>query len=276
MKNAVLGGGGFVGRHLREELAKRGVEVLSYDKKPSPGCEELDLHDITSSHLVGCNRVWHVAGMLGTLETFRDVEGAIQANIVDTYRALEAAKSVGAEFIYVTLSHRWLNPYMITKNAGNDICRMYREVRGMPVWVIPTYNLFGAYQKLRPVRKLVPTFMNQLIRGEEVEIYGDGLQTVDLIWAPDFIREMLAVVDNLPPCNHPIGTAVGITVVDVARLCADALGTSLQIKYLPPRLTEPPHMDGRSPMGFKFTSPTDLNTAMAQTARWYKDHLHEL
>lgn len=276
MKVAVLGGEGFIGKTLCEYLRNEGHGAISIDVRGTP-TETLDLSEIESGMLLdyGVDHVIDCAGKLGTLETFEEVEETIEANIINTNRAIQASIRAGVPFTFVTLSHTWLNPYMITKNCANELCKMYAAL-GHKIRSVATYNLFGPHQKLRPVRKLVPTVMAHILRDEPVEVFDDGEQIVDMIFAPDFAKELMALIVNEPPGYYHIGSGIGMTVNEVVSACEEALDKTAKIVYLPKRESEPHHFDGRSPTSWRYITPTPMDVAFDVTAAWYREHLEEL
>ena len=270
---AILGGEGFVGTHLREAAEEDDTMVTVFDasvSRESPDRIRLDVRDLTPDHLAGCSRVFHLAGLLGTAETFDNVEEAIRTNILGTLAVLNAAKARSIPVTYVTLGNRWLNPYTITKNAAADFCLMFREAYGLSVQVVVTYNLYGPHQKVQPVRKIVPSFLTRLIAGQPVEINGDGEQVVDMVYARDFAREILR--ERASGVVH-VGTGVPLTVNRVARLCADALGVGdYQVAHLAGRRGEPSRSVSLSPNGYRHITATPIEQGLAVTARWYREH----
>jgi nucleoside-diphosphate-sugar epimerase len=269
---AILGGEGFIGRHLREAAVERGLKVRVFDVNAcgeSPDSVRLDVRDLTPDHLAGCSRVYHLAGILGTAETFDNAEETIGTNILGTLAVLKAARASSTPVTYVTLGNHWLNPYSITKNAATDLCLMFREAYGLAVQVVVTYNLYGPYQKIHPVRKIVPSFLDRLIAEQAVEIHGDGEQVVDLIYARDFAREMLQ--ERASGVVH-IGTGVPLTVNEVARLCAEALGVGdYRVRHVGARRGEPSGSVSLSPHGYRHVTATPVREGLAVTAAWYRE-----
>lgn len=213
----------------------------------------------------------HLAGALGTAETFDSLEDTVRTSVLGTVAVLKAALAVSTPVTYVTLGNDWLNPYTITKNAAALLCDMFRSQYGLPTQVVVTYNLYGPYQKATPVRKIIPEIMNRLLTGEPVEVHGDGDQIVDLVYAPDFALELLG--DETTGTVH-IGTDVPHRVLDVVELCARALGNPrYEIRHVAVRRGEPPHSVSLAPHGYRHIQATPLDAGLAATASWYRDQL---
>jgi len=275
MKLAILGGNGFIGTHIAEAALARGDYVRLVDRDPAavvhPEVEyvQSDIRTIRRDDIAGFDRVYHVAGELGTAETFDNPENAVDVNIVGTLHVLETAAAVKVPVSYVTLGNDWLNPYSITKNAASAFCRMYNEESWLATQVVVTYNLYGPYQKVGPVRKIVPEFMKSLLSQGRVEVFGTGRQVVDMVYARDFAEELL---NRTNPGVLHIGTGVPHTVLEVAELCASVLGLSesYETMILARRRGEPEGSTSLSPHGYKTIEPTPIYEALSVTARYYE------
>lgn len=260
-KILIIGGEGFIGFHLKQRAAVMGMKVVSMDVAGNPDVKELE-------KFKEFERVYHLAGTLGTSETMDDPAGAVRNNIIYTLEVLEKCKASRTPLTYVTLGNNWINPYSITKNAAADFCRMYSANFGMNIQIAVTYNVFGSHQKTAPVRKIVPEFMSRLIRGQSVEIYGDGSQLVDMVYAPDLANGLLS---NHKPATTHFGSANARSVYDVAQDCAQALGINgFKIKNVPARNGETSH-GAISPYPMK--SVSFYPPALKATADWYKENI---
>jgi UDP-glucose 4-epimerase len=216
MKVVVTGGSGFIGSFIVEELASRGDEVVIVDIVPP----EFDLPegvtykygnvlypDTMADAYEGAEEVYDVAGVLGTSELLADTARAIETNIKGAFNCLELARQKGVKrFFYPTKPNDWLNTYSITKHAGEQLCHMYRDVYDMDVTVLRWFNAYGGRQHLYPIRKAVPLFIIQAIRGLNLEVYGDGEQTVEMV----YIEEMAKIV--VDATRNSLGKKAGKTI----------------------------------------------------------------
>lgn len=259
MKTVVTGGSGFIGSFIAEELLKRGDEVVVVDIVPP---EDFRLPDgvryVYGNTLYpetmieafrGAEEVYDVAGVLGTSELMSDNGRAIDTNIRGTFNCLELARQMGVKrFFYPTKPNDWLNTYSITKHAGEQLCHMFRDVFGMDVTVLRWFNAYGGRQHLYPIRKAVPLFVVQAILGRDLEVYGDGEQTVEMVYIEDMAK---IVVDAT---RNSVGKQAGKTVdlgsgqvMTVNELCEAIIrvakersyNTPSKIKHLPMRKGEP-------------------------------------
>lgn len=215
-------------------------------------------------HLKGVDRVIHSAGQLGTAETFTNPTRAVHENIVETLLVLEKCIEVGLPITYITLGNNWYNPYSITKNCAADFVRMYGQVHDLRTQVAVTYNVFGPYQKWKPVRKIVPEFMTRLLSGKPVELFFGGHTQVDMVYAPDVAR---AILENEDSGTHYYGSGVARSVKSVAEYCAHALKLRCSFIILGARQGETgPAAIASEPL----RNQTPYPEAMKITADWYR------
>lgn len=267
MRILVIGSEGFIGRHLMEQGCAIGHEMIGLDVAGAP-----DIRLNASS--VDCEllRVWAIkrvidcAGVLGTQETFEQPALAVGVNVLATLSLLKTCLTSLVPFTYLTLGNNWLNPYSITKNCAAEFVRMFNVVHGLPTQVAVCYNVFGPFQKWKPVRKIVPEFMTRLIDGKHIELFDCGEQLVDMVYAPDLAR---AVIGSVGVGVEYYGSGVPRRVKEVAADCAAALGKPLNFVNLGkrPGETGPAAI---APEGLPNQTPYE--DALNTTARWYQDN----
>jgi UDP-glucose 4-epimerase len=265
-KLLVLGGEGFIGRNFCEVARAKGHEVISSDIAGTPQLRKA-VEQLTAADLEPYDRIYDFSGSLGTAESFSTIGLFIENNILNSVHLFEICRRLNKSLVYLTLGNRWLNPYSITKNAAADFCRMFAREYRCEFQVAVTYNAFGPYQKWQPVRKIVPEFFTRLLSGRPIELFNNGSQPVDMVYARDLAEALLA--------NHEAGTfyygsGIARPVKQVAQDCADALGIEPEFVYLPRRVGE--NIEG----GVVSESPmhpcTEYMTALRATAEWYRSN----
>jgi len=289
MKVAVIGASGFLGTELVNELVNRDNEVLAIDRmQPMEGiashprvthvCADISRTETLIGVLPGIKEVYHLAGVLGTTELDSDVRRSIESNVIGTINVLDAAVKCGVPRVfYASKCHEWLNTYTITKHTGELFCRLYSRLHPVQVSVLRYFNMFGPHQKLYPVRKFIPAFAIQARRNLPIQVFGDGDQTVDMIYVKDAARVTIDFlraghVDHALDC----GTGKATTVNEVAEAVNRFFGSCAGIQHLPMRRGESertvvrasigPLQDLLGPIAF-----TPLEQALEATLRWYAD-----
>ena len=255
MKAIVVGGQGFLGAAVVRELLARNDSVIVIDRCASQSaCDtlfgkaavEACVADIASRDSLRdafrrADEVYHFAGRLGTSELDDDIRAAIDANITGAVNVLDAALAAGVPRVfYPSKPNVWLNTYTITKVAAEQFVELYRT-RGLQTTTLRYFNAYGRGQAAGPVRKIIPTFALQAVRGEPLSIYGDGEQTVDMIHASDIAR----ITVDLTRCARlerpvDVGRGIPLTVNQVAADVLAHFGGGAGVVHLPMRVGETP------------------------------------
>jgi UDP-glucose 4-epimerase len=257
MRCVVVGGLGFLGAAVVRELLRRGQVVVVVDPNHSQadadarfgmGRAKLVRGDILHPHslrqaFVGADEVYHFAGVLGTSELDDDIHRAIAGNIVGAANVFEAAAGASVSTVlYPSKPNVWLNAYTVTKAASEQLARLYAATRDLNVRSLRYFNAYGPEQATGPIRKIIPTFVLQALRGEPLTVYGDGKQTVDMIYSDD-IGTVTVDFARSAADAEPVdcGRGIAMTVNDVAADVNAILGNRAGTIHLPMRRGETPN-----------------------------------
>lgn len=262
MKVLVTGGTGFIGSHVVKRLLEQGHEPVIFDrhiKMPPPGCELIlgDVRDATAvtEAVAHVEAVIHLAAVLGTQETIHNPRPAAETNVLGALNVFEAVAEYELQAAYAAVGNYWMeNTYSISKTCAERFARMFNQERGTRIAVVRALNAYGPGQSVAApfgpskVRKIAPAFICRAFAGQPIEVYGDGLQVMDMIHVQDvaeiFVRalELGPHPDGIP---YEAGTGRATTVLDVAQtVAADVegkIGDSVEIVHLPMRPGEPEH-----------------------------------
>ncbi|GAG40582.1 unnamed protein product, partial [marine sediment metagenome] len=233
----------------------RGLGVVAFDRYNIPGQFPYDVErfvgDIRDYEAVqeAVNKVDYVvnlAGILGTQETIRKPIPSIQTNIVGTLNVLEAMVPNAfheVQGVQIGVGNYWMNnSYSITKSTAIRFCKMYNKENGTKMGMVRALNAYGRNQKHKPVRKIIPTFVVKALRGEDIEVYGDGEQIMDMVHVTDVAKVLLDVAtgDNVDYQRvYEAGTGRKTTVNWIAEQVIKAAGTKSQLVHIPMRPGEP-------------------------------------
>jgi UDP-glucose 4-epimerase len=270
MKAVVIGGSGFVGLHVAAELSRENPdnEVVIFDiSRPQfPLFKNVKyvFGDVRNPALLDkaiykADEVYDCAGLLGTSELIEMAALAADTNIVGCLNILdacrrenirrEADKFPGLE---VKIFHptkpcfrtgpdkEWENVYTITKFTAERFCMMYKEQFGLSIAVTRWLNCCGDFQHLFPIRKAFPLMIILALNNLDLEIYGDGQQTVDVIDVRDIAKISLLACRKLGHYNGvvEVGSGSKTTVVKMAEDIISATNSQSRVKFLPMRSGE--------------------------------------
>jgi UDP-glucose 4-epimerase len=169
------------------------------------------------------------------------------------------------------------DPYGISKYAVELDLKAAHEIFGLNYVIFRPHNVYGERQNIADrYRNVIGIFMNQVLRGQPMTIFGDGLQTrafshVDdvapLIARSPFVDGALGKVFN-------VGADTPYTVLQLAREVADAFDRPCTVKHLPPRNEVVHAFSDHSRVRDVFSpEPTiALRTGIGRMARWVKKH----
>jgi UDP-glucose 4-epimerase len=293
MKFLITGGQGFIGSALVNRLVMSGAHrvtifdrhqrnidfghpVLNVDFYLGDIRDQNAVEDAISQH----DGVFHLAALLGTSETVRAPRESIDTNIQGAINVFEGCRIHKKPCVQIaTASFKWNNTYAITKHCSERFAFMYNKEFGTKIAVVQAANVYGPYQKARPVRKAVPSFITRALRGDPIEIFFDGSQILDLIYIDD-VAEILVRAMTMDHGLHDFlfeaGTGESITAIQLAVLIKKACESKSEIRYLPSRAGEPPHSLTKAdpstlaPLNWKQSDFTPLEEGIQKTVEWYR------
>lgn len=288
MKILVTGGNGFIGGHVIDEALRRGYDVIVFDRYDLRWIRghETFLGDIRDAEAVqeAVNKVDYVvnlAGILGTQETIRKPIPSVQTNLIGALNVLEAMipnQFHDVQGVQIGVGNYWMNnSYSITKSSAIRFCQMYNKENGTKMAMVRALNAYGPRQKHRPVRKIIPTFVVKALRGESIEVYGDGDQVMDMICVSDVAKILLDAATGLNVDYQKVyeaGTGRHTTVNWIAEQVIKAVGSG-SITHLPMRPGEPKgSVVVGDPSTLEDLGKYDLipfEAGIAATVEWYRE-----
>lgn len=290
MNILVTGGAGFIGSHLAEHLSAAGHVVAALDDlstgseanlPAAVGLERVDLRDgdavRRSLAAVSPEVVLHEAGQSDVRVSTRQPERDAAVNVIGGIHLLEAcvaakvrkviyASTGGAvygnpERVPVTEEApvRPISQYGISKHTVEHYLYLYRNLYGLDYTVLRYPNVYGPRQSPRGEAGVISIFARAALRGEPVQIFGDGRQTRDYVYVSDIVAANLAVLADAGNGEiFNVGTGVGVSVLDIRDGLARALGRDVASRHLPPRPGEVSHiaLDGQRFVAATGWSPT--------------------
>ena len=298
MKILVTGGQGFIGGYVCHELARQGNSVVLFDRRNYPTEGRVILGDIRDATAVteavaSVDGVIHLAGVLGTQETIINPFPAAEVNVAGGLNVLQACAQYGLPLVNIAVGN-WFeyNTYAITKTAIERFVQMNALHRGLHQVNVRALNAYGPKQSISApygsskVRKIIPSFITRALHGETIQVYGDGTQVMDMIWAGDVARVLVSALDyvsqRVPPRDtiFEAGSGKATTVLDIAHLVRDEVvrqtGTLARIEHITLRPGETAGVEVRAdtdtlaPLGFSSGDFMPLSDGLQKTVSYYK------
>ena len=217
MKALVTGGAGFIGSHLVDELIKQEYEVIVLDdesadseqfyKNPKASYARVDIsnYQLSNTFYAGVDYVFHLAAESKIGPAIENPIRATQKNVVGTCTVLQCARQWGVKkVIYSSTSAAYgdnptpniesqpddcLNPYSVTKVAGEKLCQMYTDLFDLKTVTFRYFNVYGdRAPKKGQYAPVIGIFQRQKAAGEPLTIVGDGEQRRDFIHVSDVVN----------------------------------------------------------------------------------------
>jgi UDP-glucose 4-epimerase len=256
MKYLVTGGAGFIGSNIVDCLIKLGHDVIVIDNESSESHDhffwnenaknyKLDICDYenTRSLYDGVDYVFHVAAEARIQRTIKNPIRSIRTNVVGTATVLQCSKEATVKrVVYSSTSSSYgrneipnketqpddcLNPYSISKVAGEKLCSMYTNIFGLDTIIFRYFNVYGDRHPTKGVyAPVIGLFDVQKLNGERLTIVGDGEQRRDFTNVKDVVDiNILATTKEIDSKYFGqvfnIGTGTNYSVNQIASFISD-------------------------------------------------------
>lgn len=310
----MTGAGGFIGSHLVEQLTLLGAHVrafIRYTSRGNPGLlrfipasifSEIEIisGDLRDSDAIrkaaeGCQIIFHLGSLISIPYSYKHPREVIEANILGTLNALEAARSndvqrlihTSTSEVYGTAQHvpideghplQGQSPYSASKIGADHLVESYWRSFGVPAVTLRPFNAYGPRQSARAV---IPTIITQALKSDTIFL-GSFHPTRDFTFVTDTVAAFIALAETegLIGQEINIGSGAEISISDLVQKIASLIGKPLTMRSEEqrkrPSLSEVERLlaDNRKAKQMLGWSPeVDLDTGLSQTIAWINEHL---
>ena len=264
-KILVTGAEGFIGSHLVENLVKKGYDTKAFifynsfnkrgwlDQSDQSIIKEIEFFsgDIRDpygvrSAIKGCDKVIHLAALIGIPFSYHSPESYIDTNVKGTLNILQACRDLNvsklihtstsevygsAKFVPITESHplQGQSPYSASKIAADQLAISFYNSFNTPVGIIRPFNTYGPRQSYRAV---IPTTILQLLSGKKNIKLGSLEPTRDFSYVEDTVSGFISALEN----NRFIGETLNlgsnfeISISNTVKTIAEIMGVDIKIE----------------------------------------------
>jgi UDP-glucose 4-epimerase len=256
MRTLVTGGAGFIGSHLVDALVARGEEVVVLDDLSTgrrefvhPAATLLE-HDVREPYETDAEVVFHLAAQADVGTSMQKPGFDAEVNVVGTVNVLEAARAAGAHLVFASTGGaiygdvdgpapedaplRPVSAYGLAKRSAEEYVDGWNRIFDSGHVVLRFANVYGPRQSAALEGGVIAIFLEQLSKGEQTAIYGDGEITRDFVHVDDVVRALLLAAEHRRGVFN-VGTGVATSIADLHAICERAVGVTAPPRFDPPR-----------------------------------------
>src|SRR4026209_1769327 len=265
MRVVITGAAGFIGSHLCDALLAQGHSVVGIDNLLTGNIANIAYlaskdfvfikHDVTNYIVVDgpVDLVMHWASPASPIDYLELPIPTLKVGALGAHKALGLAKAKKARFVIASTSEVYGDPlehpqketywgnvnpvgprgvYDEAKRFAEAMTMAYHRYHGIDTKIVRIFNTYGPRMRLNDGRA-VPAFMSQVLRNQDVTVFGDGSQTRSFTYITDLVDGIIKLM--LSSENDPvnIGNPVEMTIKDIAETIIRMTGSASKIVYRP-------------------------------------------
>jgi dTDP-glucose 4,6-dehydratase len=301
----VTGGAGFLGSHLCDALLADGYLVIAVDNLLTGNLSNFDhlrndarfeFRQIDINQPFDCgpvDYVFHFACPASPVDYTVHGIATLQVGSIGTFHALDIARKYCAKYFVSSTSECYGDPlqhpqketywgnvnpigprsvYDESKRFTEAVTMAYHRYYKVDTRIVRIFNTYGPRMQLNDGR-VIPNFMKQALRGEDLTVYGDGGQTRSFCYVSDEIEGFLRLSKSEEHLPVNIGNPTEFTILECAKRVLAVTGSSSKIRYeaLPPddpKLRCPDITKARTLLGWE--PKTDLETGLQLSLDYFR------
>jgi len=309
MRTLVTGGAGFLGSHLCDRLIQEGHEVICMDNLITgdtaniahlAGNENFKFikYDVTEYIFIDgpLDNILHFASPASPIDYLELPIQTLKVGSLGTHKALGLAKAKQARFLLASTSEVYGDPlihpqpetyygnvnpigprgvYDEAKRFAEALTMAYHRYHNVDTRIVRIFNTYGPRMRLNDGR-VVPSFIYQALKGEDLTVFGDGMQTRSFCYVSDLIEGIYRLLCST--INEPIniGNPTEMTIMDFAKKIQEIAGGSGSIIFKPlpqddPKVRQPDISKARELLGW--SPQVSLDEGLQATLTYFKNKL---
>ncbi|MCK0161186.1 UDP-glucuronic acid decarboxylase family protein [Allomuricauda sp. F6463D] len=265
-KTLITGAAGFLGSHLCDRFIAEGHHVIGMDNLITGDIRNIEHlfhlkrfdffhHDVTKFvHVPGkMDYILHFASPASPIDYLKIPIETLKVGSLGTLNLLGLARDHGARILVASTSEVYGDPlvhpqsedyfgnvspigprgvYDEAKRFMESITMAYHRHHGLDTRIVRIFNTYGSRMRLNDGR-VVPAFMGQALRGEDLTVFGDGSQSRSFTYIDDQVEGIyrLLMSDYVEPIN--IGNPDETTILEFAQEIINLTGTDQKIIFKP-------------------------------------------
>jgi nucleoside-diphosphate-sugar epimerase len=314
-KILITGGSGFIGSHLADELIKIGDQVWVVDNfitgnkknieqlldNPNFTFIEASVTQPVENYLdpeLKFEQIYHMASPASPRGYQDNPIATYEVNSFGTHYLAAHATNIGARLLYASTSEVYGEPlehpqketywgnvnirgirscYDVSKRFGEMVQTVWAREKNLDIRTVRIFNTYGP--RMDPLDgRIIPNFVTQALKNEAITVYGDGSQTRSFCFVSDLVRGLIQVMNSEKARGevYNLGNPDERTVLDVAKLIVEVMGSKSEITFLDRPLDDPSR---RKPDITKITTEigwqpeVEFSVGLQQTIEYFENNL---
>lgn len=306
-KILVTGGAGFLGSHLCTKLVLEGHHVLCVDNYFTGSKKNIEYllehknfevirQDICFPLYVEVDEIYNLACPASPVHYQHDPIQTMKTSILGAYNMLGLAKRTGAKILQASTSEVYGDPlvhpqteeywgnvnpigirscYDEGKRAAETLFMDYVRIHNVDAKIVRIFNTYGPRMAANDGR-VVSNFIIQALKGEDITIYGDGLQTRSFCFVADLIDGITKMMNSNFRGPFNLGNPNEFTMLGLAKMIIELTGSKSKIVFweLPeddPRQRQPDITKAKELLNWE--PKVELQAGLIQTIGYFKSLL---
>lgn len=269
----IAGGAGFIGISLCKRFLNEGNRIICVDNFYTSNKRNLEIfssenfklieHDIITPFDIDedIDEIYNLASSASPFTYQSNPLQTIKTNVHGVFNLLDLAVKYDAKFLQSSTSEVYgeplehpqkesywgnVNPngirscYDEGKRCAESICLNYHREYGINLKIARIFNTYGPYMDILDGR-VVTNFIIQALKGEDITIYGEGLQTRSFCYIDDLLDGLIKLMDTGNEFTGPVnlGNTIEFTISDLANKILEKIDSNSKIIYLPQAQDDP-------------------------------------
>ena len=307
----ITGAAGFLGSHLCDRFIKDGYHVIAMDNLITGRLKNIEHlfpleqfefynHDVSKFiHIPGeLDYILHFASPASPIDYLKIPIQTLKVGSLGIHNCLGLAKAKGARLIIASTSEVYGDPtvhpqtedywgnvnpvgprgvYDEAKRFQEAITMAYHNFHGVETRIVRIFNTYGPRMRLNDGRVL-PAFIGQALRGQDLTIFGDGSQTRSFCYVDDLVSGLIKLMESKETLTGPInlGNPNEFSMLELAEKVIAKTKTSSKIVYMPlpqddPKQRQPDISKAKNELSWSPT--TELNEGLDKTIAYFRESL---
>lgn len=307
----VTGGAGFIGSHLCEALLNDGNYVICLDNFFTGSKDniakfidnknfELIEHDITKEFFIEVDQIYNLACPASPPHYQYDAIKTMKTSVLGIINMLELAKKCNATILQASTSEVYGDPkvhpqtegywgnvnpigirscYDEGKRCAETLMMDYHRQHNLDIRIVRIFNTYGPNMDMNDGR-VVSNFIVQALKGQDITVYGEGLQTRSFCYVDDLVEGLIKMMGAnggkfIGPVN--LGNDSERTILDFAKMIIKMTGSKSKIIHNPlpsddPTQRKPDLTLAKKELNWQPT--TDINVGLEKTIEFFKGKIN--